>query len=90
MRGSTVSKWKGPVLTSNIQGRNMLWGDIAGDWREEIVTFAQGEVRVYGTIIPATDRRVTLMQDPLYRREVGLVVQGYTHVPVTSFYLGAK
>ncbi|HEX6623158.1 MAG TPA: hypothetical protein VF064_05560 [Pyrinomonadaceae bacterium] len=90
MRGSTVSKWKGSVLTSNIQGRTVLWGDIAGDWREEIVTFAQGEVRIYGTVIPATDRRVTLMQDPLYRSEVGLVVQGYTHVPVTSYYLGVK
>jgi rhamnogalacturonan endolyase len=90
MRASTVSKWKGPMLTEGIEGRHMLWGDIAGDWREEIVSFAQGEVRIYGTIIPATDRRVTLMQDPLYRSEVGLVVQGYTHVPVTSFYLGLK
>ncbi len=90
MGGSIVSKWKGAVLTEGIQGRNMLWGDIAGDWREEIVTYADGEVRIYGTIIPATDRRVTLMQDPLYRREVGLVVQGYVHVPVTSFYLGVK
>jgi rhamnogalacturonan endolyase len=88
--GGTVSKWKGAVLTEGIQGRHMLWGDIAGDWREEIVTFADGEVRIYGTVIPAADRRVTLMQDPLYRREVGLVVQGYVHVPVTSFYLGAR
>ena len=86
----TVSKWKGAVLTEGIRGRHMLWGDISGDWREEIVTFAEGEVRIYGTTIPAADRRVTLMQDPLYRREVGLVVQGYTHVPVPSFFLGAR
>ena len=90
MSRSSVSKWKGAVLTEGIEGRHMLWGDIAGDWREEIVTFADGEVRIYGTVIPAADRRVTLMQDPLYRREVGLVVQGYVHVPVTSFYLGAR
>ena len=89
-RGSSVSKWKGPVLTEGIQGRHVLWGDIEGDWREEIVTFADGEVRIYGTTIPATDRRVTLMQDPLYRREVGLVVQGYVHVPVTSYFIGVK
>ena len=89
-RGSTVSKWKGAVLTEGIEGRHMLWGDIAGDWREEIVTFADGEVRIYGTTIPAADRRVTLMQDPLYRREVGLVVQGYVHVPMTSFFLGVR
>lgn len=47
-------------------------------------------MRIYGTIIPAADRRVTLMQDPLYRREVGLIVQGYVHVPMTSFHLGAR
>ena len=85
-----ISKWKGAVLTEGIQGRLMLWGDISGDWREEIVTFAGGEVRIYGTKIPAADRRVTLMQDPLYRSEVRLVVQGYTHVPVVSYYLGMR
>ena len=90
MPSATVSKWKGAVLTEGIRGRHMLWGDIAGDWREEIVTFAEGEVRIYGTTIPANDRRVTLMQDPLYRSEVGLVVQGYTHVPVTSYFLGMR
>ena len=86
----TVSKWKGPVLTQGIQGRHMLWGDILGDWREEIVTFTDGEVRIYSTIVPAADRRVTLMQDPLYRIDVGLIVQGYPHVPMTSYYLGTK
>lgn len=85
-----VYKWKGPVLTEGIQGRHMLWGDILGDWREEIVTFADGEVRIYSTIIPAADRRVTLMQDPLYRIDVGLIVQGYVHVPMTSYYLGQR
>jgi hypothetical protein len=89
-RGTSVFKWQGKVLTEGIAGRHMLWGDIAGDWREEIVTYADGEVRIYGTTIPAADRRVTLMQDPLYRRDVGLIVQGYVHVPMTSFYLGAK
>ena len=85
-----ISKWKGAVLNRDFQGRQILTGDIFGDWREEIVTFANGEIRVYGTTIPAVDRRVTLMQDPLYRREVGLIVQGYPHIPVTSFYLGMR
>ncbi len=89
-RGASVFKWQGKVLTEGIAGRHMLWADIAGDWREEIVTYADGEVRIYGTTIPAADRRLTLMQDPLYRRDVGLIVQGYVHVPMTSFYLGAK
>ena len=48
----------------------MAWADILGDWREEIITYTSGELRIYTTIIPATDRRVCLMQDPLYRIDV--------------------
>jgi rhamnogalacturonan endolyase len=63
--------------------------DISGDWREEIVTFAGGELRIYTTPMPAADRRVTLMQDPLYRHDVTHRSMGYPHVPMTSYYLGA-
>ncbi len=66
----------------------MFIGDIVGDWREEIVTVVGNEIRIYITTIPARDRRITLMQDPLYRIDVGLRVQGYPHSPMTSFYLG--
>ena len=62
--------------------------DILGDWREEIVTFVDGELRIYSTTIPAADRRVTLMQDPLYRNDVTHRSMGYPHVPMTSSYLG--
>lgn len=36
----------------------------------------------------ATDRRVCLMQDPLYRNDVTHRSMGYPHVPMTSYYLG--
>ena len=62
--------------------------DITGDWREEIVTFVNGELRIYATTIPAADRRVCLMQDPLYRNDVTHRSMGYPHVPMTSYYLG--
>ena len=62
--------------------------DLLGDWREEIVTFTNGELRIYVTSIPATDRRVTLMQDRLYRNDVTHRSMGYPHVPMTSYYLG--
>jgi rhamnogalacturonan endolyase len=39
--------------------------------------------------MPAADRRVTLMQDPLYRHDVTHRSMGYPHVPMTSYYLGA-
>lgn len=86
-RGS-ISKWQGPEL-ARIQGFTQLVADIAGDWREEIVTFTSGELRIYSTTLPATDRRVTLMQDPLYRNDVTHRSMGYPHVPMTSYYLGA-
>ena len=86
-RGS-ITKWKGAAL-GRIEGSVQHVADIAGDWREEIVTFVNGELRIYATTIPATDRRVSLMQDRLYRNDVTHRSMGYPHVPMTSFYLGA-
>ena len=87
--GGAVSKWKGATLAKT-QGSVQLVADILGDWREEIVTNAGGELRIYSTAIPATDRRVTLMQDPLYRNDVTHRSMGYPHVPMTSYYLGQE
>ncbi|MBN2105614.1 silent information regulator protein Sir2 [bacterium] len=84
-----IMKWKGNVLTSGIEGHVMLWADLLGDWREEIVTVTRsGEIRIYITVIPARDRRICLMQNPLYRIDVALKAMGYDQVPMTSYYLG--
>jgi rhamnogalacturonan endolyase len=83
-----ISKWKGATL-GRTEGGVQQVADILGDWREEIVTFIGGELRIYTTTIPAADRRVTLMQDRLYRNDVTHRSMGYPHVPMTSFYLGA-
>ena len=83
----TISKWKGATLAKT-EGSVQHVADLLGDWREEIVTFVNGELRIYSTTIPATGRRVTLMQDPLYRNDVTHRSMGYPHVPMTSFYLG--
>lgn len=85
-RGS-IFKWKGSELAQT-EGYPLIWADILGDWREEIVTYVDGALRIYTTTIPASDRRVTLMQDPLYRSDVALKAMGYDHVPMTSYYLG--
>ena len=79
----TISKWQGPVL-GRTEGSVQHVADITGDWREEIVTFAGGELRIYGTNIPAASRRVTLMQDRLYRNDVTHRSMGYPHVPMTG------
>jgi rhamnogalacturonan endolyase len=87
-RGS-ISKWQGKEL-SRTEGSVQQVADIVGDWREEVVTFASGELRIYMTSLPARDRRVTLMQDPLYRHDVTHRSMGYPHVPMTSYYLGVS
>ena len=83
-----ISKWQGAQVGTTA-GSVQHVVDLYGDWREEIVTYAEGELRIYSTTIPAADRRVTLMQDPIYRNDVTHRSMGYPHVPMTSFYLGA-
>jgi rhamnogalacturonan endolyase len=85
----SISKWKGAQL-GRTEGSVQHVADILGDWREEIVTFASGELRIYLTPVPAADRRVTLMQDPIYRNDVTHRSMGYPHVPMTGFFLGPR
>ncbi|MHB1034813.1 MAG: rhamnogalacturonan lyase family protein [Pirellulales bacterium] len=87
-RGLSIVKYKGPTLASGIEGAVMMMADLAGDWREELVTILPGELRVYATTIPAQDRRVCLMQDPVYRAEVAHRSMGYEQSPVPGYYLG--
>lgn len=88
-RGSmTIHKWKGDDLTAGIKGSILNMIDLDGDWREELVTALPGELRIYHTNIPAADRRVTLMQDRLYRSYIAHGSMGYQQSPVPSFYLG--
>lgn len=88
--GKTLSvwKWKDKVLTAGIEGDILMMADMEGDWREELITALPGEIRIYRTNIPATDRRVTLMQDALYRSYIAHRSMGYPQAPVPSFYLG--
>lgn len=87
-RSLSIVKWKGETLTEGIEGDILMIADIIGDWREEVVTALNGELRIYTTNIPAKDRRVTLMQDDVYRNYVAHRSMGYPQSPVPSFYLG--
>jgi len=84
----SVTEWKGKTLTEGIEGDIQLIGDLYGDWREEVVTSLPGELRIYTTNIPAKDRRITLMQDGVYRSYVAHRSMGYPQAPVPSYYLG--
>lgn len=86
LNGGKLWKYQGATL-ARIEGDVIAVADVLGDWREEIITSGSGELRVYTTPIPATDRRVCLMQDSLYRMDVVVGAMGYYQVPMTSYDL---
>lgn len=80
---------QGLTELDRIEGSVKLVADVLGDWREELIASVPGELRIYSTTIPATDRRVTWMQDPLYRLATAMNSMGYTQEPHGSECLEA-
>jgi rhamnogalacturonan endolyase len=75
-----IIKFKGDTLLKT-EGRVVFVGDIAGDWREEIITCLPGELRIYSTNIPAEGRKVCLMQNRQYRLGAANASMGYFYPP---------
>jgi rhamnogalacturonan endolyase len=82
---SAIVKY-GAGKIGEFEGRLVGMGDIVGDWREEIVVCLPGELRVYTTTIPTSRRRVTLAEDPLYRKDMALQAMGYIYPPQLSYH----
>ena len=72
----TVSDWGGEAI-QRIEGKVISVVDCLGDYREEVVTSLKGQMRIYTTTIPATDRQVCLMQNHQYRLGVAAQTMGY-------------
>ena len=89
LRGGRVHDYQGSVHPPGLDGRVLGVADVMGDWREEIFTTVPGELRIYSTTIPAKDRRVCLMQDPIYRLCVTSNSQAYYSLPQTSVCLSS-
>ena len=79
-----IVKYNGTALAA-VNAKFLAVADVCGDWREEILATAPGELRIYTTAIPALDRRPWLMQDPIYRNCVGRQTSGYYQCPTMSF-----
>jgi len=77
--------FEGGPRGSVIDGSRALIADVMGDWREEIITSKDGELRVYTTTEPAMDRRVCLLQDPLYRLDTAMNFMGYLQDPMLTY-----
>ncbi len=84
LRGDRVFDFRGATHADWIRGSIVGFADVLGDWREEIIATLPGELRIYVTTIPAEDRRVCLMQDPIYRADVAIQAMGYTQCPMTG------
>lgn len=69
-------------------GRAALYGDILGDWREEVFceNDARTEIRIFSSTTPTTNRIYCLMQDPEYRLTIPL--KGYLPSTEVDYYLG--
>ncbi len=89
LRRPRIYDYQGAVHETNIAGSWIGTADVLGDWREELIMTLPGELRIYSTTIPARDRRVCLMQDPLYRMDVCIQTMGYTQAPMTTECLSA-
>ncbi len=89
VRSSRIYDYQGAVHRDDLSGRLVSVADVIGDWREELIVTSEGEIRIYTTTIPADDRRVCLMQDPIYRMDVVIQAMGYTQQPMTTNCLSA-
>ncbi len=89
--GSRVYKFEtSETCFEPLEGAQIAWADMLGDWREEIITALPGELRIYTTTMPARDRRPCLMQDPLYRHDVAHLAMGYAQPPMLSTLIAEK
>ncbi len=71
-----ICDWDGKTIQP-VEGNVIAVVDCLGDYREEIITSLDGELRIYTTTIPDADRRVCLMQDHQYRMGVVAQTMGY-------------
>jgi len=71
-----IRDWNGPAIQP-IEGNIVAVVDCLGDYREEVITCLKGRLRIYVSTIPASVRRVCLMQDHQYRLGVVAQTMGY-------------
>lgn len=69
-------------------GRPAFWGDLFGDWREELLCVANdnSELRIYTPKSASITRLYTLMHNPQYRCQT--TTKGYVQASYVDYYLG--
>jgi fibronectin-binding autotransporter adhesin len=84
----TIYNETAPGVYQAYGGRPAFWGDILGDWREELLCVANdnSELRIYTTKLDASARIYTPMHNPQYRCQT--TTKGYVQSSYTDYYLG--
>jgi rhamnogalacturonan endolyase len=89
---STVSRlvtmWNFDGAGGSDRNAPMFYGDILGDWREEVilVTDDYSKLVVFTTNVPTNTRLYTLAHNPAYRN--CMTIKGYMQSHLTDYYLG--
>lgn len=83
-----ATTWKITDCVGSDRGAPMFYGDILGDWREEIVMTSgdYSKLVILTTTIPTDYRFNTLAQDATYRN--CMTAKGYVQSHMLSYYLG--
>jgi rhamnogalacturonan endolyase len=80
-----IMKFQGATLLDLKETKaHRMVADLLGDWREELIAFVAGEMRIYSSTIPAKVRRTCLLEDRLYRNDVAIQSMGYNAPPQHS------
>ena len=83
-----ATTWKITGCSSSDRGAPMFYGDILGDWREEVICTGSdfASLVVISTTMPTEYRFNTLSQDPAYRND--MTSKGYVQSNMLSYFLG--
>ena len=83
-----ATTWKITGCSSSERGAPMFYGDILGDWREEIICTGSdySSLVILSTTMPTEYRINCLAQDSAYRND--MTSKGYYQSNMLSYYLG--
>ena len=84
-----ATTWKITGCSSSDRGAPMFYGDILGDWREEVICTGSdyASLVIVSTTIPTDYRFNTFAQDPAYRND--MTSKGYVQSNMLSYYFGS-
>ena len=84
-----LSTWHYETATGSDRSAPLFYGDIMGDWREEMIYTSSdySKLIIFTTPDPTNHRLYTLAQNPEYRN--CMTVKGYLQSHMVDYYLGA-